>query len=127
MPTATKLACVSVVIYILVGAVDVALQGTVTQQDSPVSTAGAFALSAGLTILLLVLIAMRHNWARWIYVVLTSLSIPLVVPILMQEMQKDRVGAISTIVQAVLMVASVLLLVAPSSAAWFKGASEPAA
>lgn len=121
MPKSVKLACLFAALAIIVGAIDVLLQYIdVTTQDTPVTSATAFWVGTAFTVLLLVLIAARKNWAKWIYIVLTGLTLPFAVFVFFKEVGIDRIGAVSTLLQGVLQLLSVIFLLSGSSSLWFR-------
>lgn len=121
MPSQVKYAIISVVVSLIVGGIDLALQFVgITKQDTAASSVIGFAAGMAITALLLTFIVKRHNWARWIFIVITGLTVLLAIQIFVTEMRSDFLGAISTAIQAVLQTIAVLLLLQRSVGQWFK-------
>jgi hypothetical protein len=107
------------------GGVDLLLQTAgVTKQDTPTSSATGYIVGVLITVVLLVLIAKRHNWARWVFVVLTGLTVLAYVPVFLKELVSDFLGAISTAIQAVLHTVAVVLLLQHPVGQWFKNRNQ---
>ncbi len=131
MESQVKHAIIAVVVSLIVGGIDLALQFVgITKQDTAAGSAIGFAAGVVITASLLTFIAKRHNWARWVFIVLTCLTILLAVPTLLAEMTSDIIGAISTAIQSVLQAVAVVLLLQRPVRQWFqkdKGTGEQVA
>lgn len=121
MPVTVKLALIAPVVAMVVGVFDYMLQGSLTRQESPGDPLPGILLSLLINLTLLAFIAARHNWARWVYSVLTVIGLPLVIPAMLMEARPDPIGAASTALQFLLILASVILLFKEPSRQWFGG------
>ncbi len=121
MPKQIKNAIIAVIVSLLVGGVDSLLQVIgITKQDSGFSSFWGFILGVMITGLLLILIVKRYNWARWFFIVSTVLGLILITPVIIAEFSSDYIGAISSVLQAVLQASAVILLLLQPSGQWFK-------
>jgi len=121
MPSRVKHAIVATIVSLIVGGIDLALQFIgITKQDTAAGSAIGFAAGVAIAAFLLTFIAKRHNWARWVFIVLTGLTVLAVIPVFAKEMRSDSVGAISTAIQVVLQAIAVILLLQRSVTQWFK-------
>ena len=121
MPKSIKLGISLVVVSLLIGGVDLLLQTVqVTTQDTPTGGFTGFIVGVLITGVFLVFIAKRHNWARWVFIILTSLTVLLVIPIFLKETGSDPIGSISTLIQVTLQAAAVILLLQRSAGQWFR-------
>jgi hypothetical protein len=127
MPKQIKLVIVAIAASFLVGGIDLILQSFgVTHQTSEFGTAPAFVGGILLTGILLFFIAKRHNWARWVFIVLTLIGMPFIIPIFIEELQTDIIGAISTSIQTALQIWAVALLFRKPVRLWFGKAEQMA-
>jgi hypothetical protein len=120
MPSQVKHAIIAVVLSMIVGGIDLALQLVgITKQDTVAGSAIGFGVGVVIAAFLLTFIAKRHNWARWVFIVLTGLTVLLAIPVFVTEIRSDIVGAFSTAIQAVLQAIAVILLLQRSVTQWF--------
>ncbi len=120
MPPPVKRAVWAAVLSLAVGGIDVALQRVgITHQDTPTGSVAGFLFGAVLSAVLLILIANRHGWARWVFIALTGLTVLISFPVFGQELHTDPVGAVSTAIQAVLQVAAIVFLMDGNAVRWF--------
>jgi hypothetical protein len=78
---------------------------------------------------LLLLAWFRHNWARWVYTVLTVLGIPFSIMPLVYALKNNPASGAIGLVQVILQVAGLVYLFKRESSAWYKwkpAASEAA-
>ena len=121
MSSQVKHAIIAVVLSMIVGGIDPALQFVgITKQDTVAGSAIGFGVGVVIAAFLLTFIAKRHNWARWVFIVLTGLTVLLATPVFVTEVRSDIVGALSTAIQAVLQAIAVILLLQRSVGQWFK-------
>ncbi len=121
MPSQVKHAIIAAVVSLIIGGIDLALRFVgITKQDTVAGSAIGFAAGVVIAALLLTFIAKRHNWARWVFIVLTGLTVLLAIPMFVIEIRSDLVGAISTAIQAVLLAIAFILLLQRSVGQWFK-------
>ena len=82
----------------------------------------AWLLPALTTVVLVVFMARRHNWARLVYLVLSAVSL-LSLPLgaLVDPAAAERVRAPSSLILAACAVAAIILLLVPGSSGWFRG------
>ena len=122
MPSQVKYAIISVVVSLIVGGIDIALQfAGIIKQDTAASSPIGFVVGVAITALFLIFIAKRNNWARWVFIVLTGLDVLLKIKfIFVTQMRSDFLGAISTAIQSVLQAIAVILLLQRSVGQWFK-------
>lgn len=72
----------------------------------------------------IILFLKKQNWARIVFTVLFFLGLPILIPIVKQELQSDLIGASSSILQTVFEIIAVMLLFSKNSNAWFKKAKK---
>ncbi len=121
MPSQVKHAIIAAIVSLIIGGIDLALQFVgITKQDTVAGSAIGFAAGVVIAAFLLTFIAKRHNWARWVFIVLTGLTVLLAIPMFVIETRSDFVGAISTAIQAVLQAIAFILLLQRSVGQWFK-------
>jgi hypothetical protein len=121
MPSQVKHAIIAAIVSLIIGGIDLALQFVgITKQDTVAGSAIGFAAGVVIAAFLLTFIAKRHNWSRWVFIVLTGLTVLLAIPMFVIETRSDFVGAISTAIQAVLQAIAFILLLQRSVGQWFK-------
>lgn len=121
MPKHVKLAIIAVVVSLFIGGADVLLQRAgLTKQDTAAGSAIGFAFGVLITAVLLFFIAKRHNWARWVFIILTGLTILLSIPVIVTELGSDFLGAISTTLQVTLQAIALTLLLLRPVGNWYK-------
>jgi hypothetical protein len=121
MSRQVKHAILAVVVSLIIGGIDLALQfAGITKQDTTAGSAIGFGAGVAIAAFLLTFIAKRHNWARWVFIVLTGLAVLSAIPVFVTEIRSDLVGAISTTIQAVLQAIAVILLLQRAVGQWFK-------
>lgn len=104
----------------LISFIDFLLQNIeVTEQTLPISF-GGFIAGTLINLLFIWLVFKRKNWARIIYAIFIIISIPVVLPVISVELQSDIIGAISSILQLLLNVSSVVFLFTKQTNVWFK-------
>ncbi len=121
MPKQITQAIILVVISLFVGSIDLLFQfAGITKQDTSASSLISLIVGVAITAILFVFMVRRHNWARWVFVVITLLSIPIILPVLVIEINSDLVGATSTTIQILLQASAVILLLRRPVGRWFK-------
>ncbi len=86
------------------------------------SSPAAFLFGIVYSVVFLLLILKKHNWARWVFVILGAIGLIATVPILAQELGPDPVGAISTLIQMLLQSGALVSFVTPPANRWFQAA-----
>jgi hypothetical protein len=126
MPQSVKLACVTAIGSSFLSILDLALENAgVTKSSTPVPAAVAASIGMLINVTLLALIVNRHNWARWVYVALTGLGIPIGMVLMVLEFFIDPLGAVLAVGQVLLALVSIGLLMTPSTRRWFAEGSVP--
>jgi hypothetical protein len=69
---------------------------------------------------LLLLAWYRHNWARWVYAVLTVLGIPFSIMPLVYALSTSPVSGVLGIIQVAMQIAGLIYSFKPESSAWYK-------
>ena len=123
-PRDVKLAVALFVAALIVGILDFASQrvGVTSVQSealsSPVSLVLGIVIAAGF----LALIMTRQNWGRILFAGLTVLGLLLTIPVIVDELGADPLGAGFSLLQVALQVAGLIFLFRPNSNAWFRSA-----
>jgi len=111
-----------VIFALVIGGVDLALQSLdVTRQDTESGSLMGFIIGAAINLVLIGLISLKHNWARWIFIILAIMSAFVYFSVIVTELNGDMIGAISSIIQISLNLVAALLLFQRSSSNWVKG------
>lgn len=122
-PTAVKAGVWMIGASLVVGALDLLLQNAgVTSAQTAMSSPAAFLFGIVYSVVFLLLILKKHNWARWVFVILGAIGLIATVPILAQELGPDPVGAISTLIQMLLQSGALVSFVTPPANRWFQAA-----
>ncbi len=125
MPKQIKHVIIAITAAFLVAGIELFLQYFgVTQQTFELETAYYFITSIVFMGVLVFFIAKRHNSARCVFIVLVLMNIPLIIPIFIEEIQTDIIGAISTSIQTALYIWAIVLLLRKPVGLWFRP-SEP--
>jgi hypothetical protein len=69
---------------------------------------------------LLLLAWYRHNWARWVYAVLTVLGIPFSIMPLVYALSTSPVSGVLGIIQVAMQISGLIYSFKPESSAWYK-------
>ena len=84
-----------------------------------------FLVGSVINLMLIGFIIKKHNWARWVFVVLTVVGVLLYVPVITDEFNTNVVGAISSIIQLSLNLIAVFFLLQRTSSDWVKKLAQP--
>ena len=116
-----KIAISAIIAALVVGAVDLLLQSFgITIQNTEMGSLQGFAIGAAINLVLVAFIFMKHNWAKWTFIILTVAGSLLYLPTIGNELSADMLGAISSIIQISLNIVAVILLLTPESSNWLK-------
>lgn len=120
-PPEVTLAVTLVGASLVVGGLDLILQyAGLSSPQSEASSLLGLIFGAAVTSVFLWLILRRHNWARITFAILTLVTVVTSIPILLNELSGDVVGAVLTVTQIALQLVAVWLLFRPLANAWFK-------
>jgi hypothetical protein len=121
IPSSIKKSYIFIILGLLIGLVDLVFQNLgVTSQDSTLGSYINFIVGVLITFFLMFFIYKKQNWARVIYVILVVLGLIPIVSIFMIELDKDYIGAASTLFQSLCQVISAVLLYLKGSSEWFR-------
>ncbi|MFC1592824.1 hypothetical protein ACFL4C_02300 [Candidatus Omnitrophota bacterium] len=120
-PQEIKISFFIMIVATLVGFLDLIIQKIgLSVQNFSFSSLRDFIFSIVLNLVLFYFIFKRHNWARVILAILTLLGLAVVPIVLIEELNNDIIGAVSTLLQAILLLGMVWLLFTKKVNAWFK-------
>lgn len=123
-PRPVKLAVILFAAALVVGLLDFALQraGVTTVQSEALSSPLSVLFNLVITVGFLSLIMNRQNWARIIFAILIVLGLVFTVPIVLDEIGADPVGAMFSLLQLALQSVALVFLFRAESNRWFRRA-----
>ncbi len=121
MPKSLQTAFLLTAISIVVAFIDCFFQTIgITIQDVPGGSLISLSIGTLIIAVFFFLIWKQQRWAYWLYVVFSIIGLPFIIPMFLKELQNDKIGAASTLIQFSLQLAAVVFLLKKPSRMWVK-------